>query len=95
MKNLVLLVSLIFFLSSCQTLEHQAEQCTIDLEAQKCFCRQYKFSKAYVGGVDASVEEKEFLYCNKLVGFTVNDYAGVATFWEKVRREINEKEKPE
>ena len=90
MKNIALII-LLFILAGCQTLEKTTEQCTVDLAESKCYCRQYQFSIDYLGGITGSLKEMPFDHCNKLVGFT--DYVDVATFWEKVRREIVESKK--
>jgi hypothetical protein len=97
MKTLVILVMLGALLTSCRdNLEHVAEQCspfivysderTIDVEASVCLCRQYKFSKDFVGPLPGSGFDKPLSYCNKIVGFP--KYVEVATYWELVRRTI-------
>lgn len=103
LKNLPVM-SLVIFLSSCQSIDLslETEQCSpyfvyqldenqkqtaIDIDKSKCFCRPYHFSKDYVGSKGTTVT-KPINYCEKLVGFPVKQYPHVATFWEKVRKEV-------
>jgi hypothetical protein len=98
--NNLLMMSLVIFLSSCQTLELETEQCSpyfvyvkdevekpiaIDIEKSKCFCRPYEFKLSHVGSF-GTIITKDINYCEKLVGFPVQQYPHVATFWEQVRK---------
>jgi hypothetical protein len=101
MKTLAMLLMLATLLTSCRSgLEHETEQCSpyfvyvdgggIDPQASVCFCRNYKFSRDYVGPIAGTDNDKPISYCHKMVGFP--KYTETATFWEKVRRAITRQE---
>jgi hypothetical protein len=104
MPTLLRLLALasIISLSSCQSLEKVATQCQpfyvytdeteklIDADKSLCQCRLYRFSENYVGPIIGTTKDMPFSYCNKLIGNPIGEYAGVATFWEEVRRGISE-----
>jgi len=56
-----------------------------------CLCRPYRFSREYIGAVGAS-ERLPISFCDKLVGWPPNEYVKKATFWEQVRRAIQDSE---
>lgn len=88
MKNLFGFLMATFTLLSCTTTEYVGEQCVVDVVNDTCVCRQYKFSTQYVGPQPGEAIVFPLNHCHKMVGFS--DYIGAATYWENVRREINE-----
>ena len=100
-KALIPLLPLII-LSGCRSseLKFEGEQCSpvfvytdetqklIDVDASYCNTRLYQKNINYVGPVQGSFVKKPLQYCDKCVGF--KEYTKAATFWELVRREINE-----
>lgn len=95
-------------LSSCQsfpTIEDQ-QQCSafISLEVDSagrrivnevesvCLCRQYKWSKGYVGPVGDLIE-KDIEQCNKVIGHLPDSYLEVQDFYERVRIWLNDRQK--
>lgn len=102
MKTLRLIVLLTIFLSSLSgcnsTLYHKGEQCSpvfvyvdeskklIDADKSYCNVREYEFGIHHVGAIQGTDHKREIHYCDRCVGF--KKYAGFATFWESVRREI-------
>jgi hypothetical protein len=98
----ILATLLAVFLSSCRTSDRvlNTENCQnyyeyVDIEGKKyidpelstCFCRNYRFSSGYVGPT-GGVVDMPLNYCSKMPGFV--KWEDVATFWELVRRDIQE-----
>lgn len=97
-KTLIVLIS-VSFLSGCGAPEiADQEQCSprfayvdimgeryIDTKESVCFCRMYRWSRGYVGGVGATTD-KPIEYCHKLVGHPPDAYFEVARWYEKMRR---------
>lgn len=105
MKKLLqtlLLTSFLGFLSSCQSgnLMMTGEQCSpvfvyadegkkfIDAEKSFCNVRMYEMSIHKVGAVSGTNSKRPIDYCDRCVGF--KEYSEWATFWEEVRRNLNE-----
>lgn len=64
----------------------------ISIKESYCLCRVYHFGVDYVGpvpGLEAYREPIES--CNKLIGWTPEEYAKKANFWEEVRKEIKKR----
>lgn len=91
MQKLLLLTILTSFLS-CTSNELTTVQCSVNLDEAQCFCRNYKFSKEYVGPVGSSWEDK-IERCHLMVGFPLDKYSEVANFWEYTRQQINKPKK--
>lgn len=97
--RMMLTVTLAVSLSGCQTLSKTTEQCSpvfvyvdeskklIDVDKSYCSVRQYEFDINHVGPIPGTTAKKSLPYCDRCVGF--KKYASVATFWEKVRRELS------
>jgi hypothetical protein len=69
----------------------------IEVESSYCLCRMYHFGLDYVGKVPNITTWKEPIkYCDKLIGWTPEEYTKKASFWEAVRaaveKEINNHE---
>jgi len=64
----------------------------IDRQESYCQCRNYRFSKEFVGAV-SEVTIHKIDRCDKLVGWETENYVKVARFWDQVRVLINEREK--
>jgi hypothetical protein len=76
------------FLSGCQTPKPiTVTQCSAWLQDDACFCRDYKYSAEYIGPV-GNEEEHPIEACDKLVGFSPDDYLEVTTYHEAVRKLI-------
>ena len=99
---LLLMMSFLNSLSSCRSMnlgmKYKGEQCAptfvyvdetmklIDADESFCSVREYEFNYYRVGPVVGTDKKMPLSYCDRCVGF--KNYTDVATFWEKVRREI-------
>jgi hypothetical protein len=84
------IICLSFFLSSCGNLKFEGERCLVDLKNDSCYCHQYHINKDFIGVVGETYE-KDFEYCNKLVGFTPNEWGKLILFLNKVQRKLRRK----
>lgn len=90
------------YLSSCSapTIEDQ-EQCSpyfayveilgeqyIDTKESVCFCRQYRFSREYVGPIGTTYD-MPIEHCDKLIGHPPDAYGEVSAYYEKLRRYLD------
>lgn len=59
---------------------------TVNLDESYCGCRAYRFSEEYIGIVPNTKPWKEpLLSCQKLVGWTPDEYEVVSNYWGEVR----------
>lgn len=54
-----------------------------------CLCRPYRFSREYIGSTGAAIR-LPISSCDKLIGWQPIEYAKKASYWEQVRRAIQE-----
>lgn len=95
MINFLILLSLLFF-ASCDVEEIETVQCSpiieeteiLDAYRVTCICRDYKFSKEYIGKT-SDFEIAPIEKCDESIGFPLEQYPDVFEFWEEVRKEIN------
>lgn len=103
MRKLLLIMLMLIF-QSCRSddlhLSYQGEQCSpvfvytdetqklIDADKSYCNTRQYEMNLNHVGALPGTDLKKPLPYCDRCTGF--KKYADAATFWEKVRRAIND-----
>ena len=86
-------------LESCTVPELRTQQCsplfeessTPNLFRVTCVCRDFLFSKEYVGRMSEFVES-EFLNCDNSIGFPLESYPDVFEYWESVRKEISDRD---
>jgi hypothetical protein len=102
LQSILLLTISLSFLESCQSpkLSMTGEQCSpvfvytdetkklIDADQSFCNVRQYEMSIYKVGSLPGTSAKKPIQYCDRCVGF--KNYAEWATFWEEVRRSLDE-----
>lgn len=94
---------LMMILSGCRSNpRHISEQCSpvfvyvdesqklIDVDSSFCSVRQYEFSLQRVGAINGTSSKRPLPYCDRCIGF--RDYAATASFWERVRRAIQDEE---
>lgn len=89
MPKILTLILLITCLSACETKPLKTIQCSVLLEEQKCFCRNYEFTKERIGAIGNSWEEPNMDKCDMMVGFPLQEYPKVFKLWESVRVEAN------
>jgi hypothetical protein len=64
----------------------------ISVENSYCLCRAYRFSLDYVGPVkDIEPWKEPIESCNRLIGWTPEEYVKKASYWENVRSYIKER----
>jgi len=64
----------------------------ISTEKSYCICRVYRFSLDYIGPVTSIEAWKEPIQaCDRLVGWTPEEYSKKASYWENVRQYIKDR----
>jgi hypothetical protein len=102
MNKQKLLLTLLILLQSCHSIpDNVSKQCSpvfvydnigkILEDKSACLCRTYKFSKDYVGAEVGQVEFKPLVTCDRVVGWTPDEYVKVASYWEAVRSYFDDK----
>jgi hypothetical protein len=103
MKGYLVVLSVFVFIS-CRSvdLKYRGEQCSpvfvyvdetrklIDADKSYCNTRMYEMNINRIGSIPESDLKKPISYCDRCTGF--KQYSQAATFWELVRREINEQQ---
>ena len=80
--RLIILLSL--FLVSCRTPETSLERCLVDIKHYSCICHKYEINKSYIGKIGETYE-KPFEYCDKMIGFTTDNWGELRYYLGRVQ----------
>ena len=84
-QKTIFVLLLIIFLSGCNTPETHVERCVISIQNQTCFCHKYEINKDYIGKI-GDTYEVDYYHCDKLVGFTPDNWTELRLYLGDVQR---------